>query len=61
MGDCVFAEASPCCPSPMVGQLIIVAYVVGGVLAYIWLLSVLVRWGHARYRRHGTTHEKSRQ
>ena len=40
----LIAEASPCCFSPVVGQFLIVAYVVGGALVYVWLLSMLFRW-----------------
>ena len=48
----VFAEASPCCPSPVFGQLVIIAYIVGGALVYVWLFSVFVKWAHTRYRQH---------
>lgn len=61
MGGAFFAEASPCCPSPVFGQLIIVAYVVGGAFVYVWMFSMLFKWAHARYRRHGTTTERNRQ
>ncbi len=57
----VFAEASPCCPGPVFGRLMIFAYVVGGALAYLWLFFVAVRWAHARYRRHGSPPEPQRQ
>ena len=57
----VFAEASPCCPSPVVGELIIVAYIVGGAFVYIWLFSAVARWAYARHRQHGSRPEPNRQ
>ena len=57
----VVAEASPCCPSPVLGQLLIVAYIVGGALVYLWLFSVAIRWARARYREHGMPPEPNRQ
>lgn len=48
----VFAEASPCCPSPMFGQLMIAMYIVGGAFLYLWFFSVVVRWLRARHRQH---------
>jgi hypothetical protein len=51
MGSGVFAEASPCCPSPVFGQLIIIAYIVGGAIVYTWMFSALLRWAYGRYRR----------
>ena len=56
----VFAEASPCCPSPLFGQLIIVAYIVGGALVYLWLFSIALGWARARYRQHGLPPERNR-
>ena len=54
MGGGLFAEASPCCPSPFFGQLVVLAYVVGGALAYVWIISALFRWAVGRYGdRHG--------
>lgn len=47
----VLAEASPCCPSPVFGQLVIIAYIVGGAFVYVWLFSIALRWVRARYRR----------
>lgn len=49
VGD-LFAEASPCCPSPLFGQLVIVAYLAGGAFVYLWLFSMIVRSARARYR-----------
>ncbi len=60
MRGAVFAEASPCCPSPMLGQLVIAAYIIGGAVVYLWLFSVFVRWAHARYRSHGPGSEPKR-
>ncbi len=50
MGFDVFAEASPCCPSPVFGRLMIVAYIAGVAFVYLWLFSMLVRWARGRYR-----------
>ncbi len=50
----VIAEASGCCPSPVFGQLIIAAYIVGGAFLYLWLFSMGGRWARTRYRRHGS-------
>ena len=47
----VFAEASPCCPSPAFGRLMIIAYIAGGAFVYVWLISMIVRSARARYRR----------
>ena len=57
----IIAEASGCCPSPVFGQLLIAAYIVGGAFVYLWLLSMVVRWALGRYRRHGSTHETNLQ
>ena len=56
----VFAEASPCCPSPLFGQVMIVAYIVGGAFVYLWLLSIALRWARSRYRQHGLRPERNR-
>ncbi len=56
----VFAEASPCCPSPVVGQLVIMGYIVGGTFMYIWLLSMLFRWAQGRYRQRRNGPEPNR-
>ena len=55
----VFAEASPCCPSPVFGQLIIVAYIVGGAFVYLWLFSIALGWARSRYRHHGLPPERN--
>ncbi len=60
MGD-VFAEASPCCFSPQFGRLMIAAYIVGGVLVYLWLFYVTLRWVQARHRRPGPAPEPNRR
>ena len=60
MGIGLVAEASPCCPSPVFGQLIVVAYIVGGALLYIWMGSMLFRWAHGRFRDRGTAPERDR-
>jgi hypothetical protein len=52
MEPIVVAEASPCCPSPLVGQLLVMAYIVGAALTAIWMLFRLIR--SVRYRRHLT-------
>ncbi|MDQ3896994.1 MAG: hypothetical protein M3326_07065 [Actinomycetota bacterium] len=57
----VLAEASPCCPSPVFGRFVILAYIVGGTFVYIWLISMFVRWARARYRRHGTAAGQARE
>ncbi len=59
MGPFVVAEASGCCPSPVFGQLLILAYIVGGAFVYLFLLSVFVRWARARYRHDGTLTERN--
>ena len=56
----VFAEASPCCPSPLFGQVMIVAYIVGGSLVYLWLFSRALGWARSRYRQHGLSPERDR-
>ena len=56
----VFAEASPCCPSPVFGQLMIVAYIVCGALVYLWLFFIALRWAPSRYRQHGLLPERNR-
>ena len=53
------AEASGCCPSPVFGQLLILAYIVGGAITYIWLVFVFVRWARARYQHHGAAPDRS--
>jgi hypothetical protein len=58
MGHGFFAEASPCCPSPVVGRFVIVAYVVGGALVYIWMLSASFRWARSRRWRRGAASER---
>ncbi len=60
-GSGVFAEASPCCPSPIVGQLMIVAYIIGGAFMYVWLFSMIVRSAQARYRRRASHPEADPQ
>ena len=44
MMDGLVAEASPCCPSPVVGRILVAMYVVAGVVAYAWLAFSLSRW-----------------
>jgi len=56
----VFAEASPCCPSALFGQLMVVAYLVGGVLVYLWLFSLALGWARSRYRQHRLPPERNR-
>ena len=51
MGNVLLAEASPCCPSPLFGQLVILAYIVGGAAVYIWMFSALFRWALHRHHR----------
>ena len=53
MGRVLVAEASPCCPSPFFGELVVIAYIVGGGLVYLWMLSSLFRWFRARHHRRG--------
>ncbi len=60
-GGGIFAEASPCCPSPVFGQLIIAAYIIGGAFVYVWLFTMIVRSAHARYRRRASHPEPDRQ
>ncbi len=59
MGPVVVAEASGCCPSPVFGRLLILAYIVVGAFVYIWLISALVVWARARYHRHATAPERN--
>ncbi len=54
MGIGVFAEASPCCPSPLIGHWAVIAYIAGGTLVYLWLGSTLFRWAYKRYRQRAT-------
>ena len=61
MGAGFFAEASPCCPSPLFGQLLIGAYIVGGALVYLWLFSMGLGWARSRYRQHGLPPERDRE
>ena len=51
MASAFLAEAGACCPSPAFGQFIVLAYIAGGALVYIWLGSMLYRWAHDRVRR----------
>ena len=60
-GGGVLAEASPCCPSPVFGQLIIAAYILGGAFVYAWLFAMVVRSARARYRRRGPHPEPGRE
>ena len=50
MASALLAEAGACCPSPAFGQVIVLAYVAGGALVYLWLGSMLYRWVHDRVR-----------
>ena len=55
----LFAEASPCCPSPLIGQLVTIAYVAGGVLVYTWVLVATLRWVLERYHRRDAAPERN--
>jgi hypothetical protein len=59
MGTGFLAEASPCCPSPIFGELVVVAYIVGGAALYIWIGSMLFRWAHGRFRQRGSSPERT--
>jgi hypothetical protein len=51
MMNVLIAEASPCCPSSAVGRLLVMAYVLGGALVYLWLALTFVHWTRARRNR----------
>lgn len=53
MGLGVLAEASPCCPSPLVGKVVVIAYIAGGALVYVWMLFAVVQRFRGRYHRRG--------
>lgn len=44
----VLAEASPCCPSPIVGNIFAAIYIVIGVVAYVWLAAMIRTWLRSR-------------
>ncbi len=53
--DFLVAEASPCCPSPLVGNVLVAMYIAAGIFAYAWLAFTVNKWVRSRRAQRGTS------